>query len=263
MNKEILDKLHQIGLSVNEAKVYTALLGKSSYSATECANIAGVPRQMIYRILDSLINKGLCILKQGKIKKYSAADPKSGIKHLVEEQERKAKMSQELLLTLHSYFKAGQKEKNPLEYITIIKEKKQIAKLFMKLEKESLREILVFAKPPYSFQHKDNITEIEVLKKGITIKTIYENNKMIIEKDFLLDMYISAGEEARVVEELPIKLAIFDEKTVLLALKDPITHRPSLTTMLIEHSDFAKVMKITFESIWNSAMLWNEYKNTY
>ena len=67
MNKEILDKLHQIGLSVNEAKVYTALLGKSSYSATESANIAGVPRQMIYRILDSLINKGLCILKQGKI----------------------------------------------------------------------------------------------------------------------------------------------------------------------------------------------------
>ena len=133
----------------------------------------------------------------------------------------------------------------------------------MKLEKESLREILVFAKPPYSFQHKDNITEIEVLKKGIKIKTIYENNKMILEKDFLLDMYISAGEEARVVEELPIKLAIFDEKTVLLALKDPITHRPSLTTMLIEHSDFAKVMKMTFESIWNSAMLWNEYKNTY
>ena len=264
MSKEIIDQLHQFGLSINEAKVYLTLLGKNSYSATEIANTAKVPRQMTYKILDNLIDKGLCVLRPGKIKKYSAADPQSGLTHLVEKQEMQAQRSRELLKTLKEYFEAGQKEENPLEYITIIKEKKLVTELFKKLENEAENEILVFAKPPFSKTHNNNDVEIEKLTKGIKFKLIFdnsdENKKMIIDENDLLDNYVLSGGEVRIVDELPIKLAVFDEKKVLFNLKDPITHSNSLTSILLEQSDFAKIMKLAFEKVWDSATPWDEFK---
>ena len=66
--------------------------------------------------------------------------------------------------------------------------------------------------------------------------------------------YHDAGVEGRLVEELPIKLAIADRRTALLAMTDPVL--PDIgfpTTLLVEHPGFATLQAEAFERLWETA----------
>ena len=66
--------------------------------------------------------------------------------------------------------------------------------------------------------------------------------------------FLAAGEQARFVEELPMKLGIIDERTVLFTMPDPIARGDDLTTVVIEHPHLAHTLKIGFESVWASGI---------
>ena len=50
--------LQQLGLNAYEARTYLVLLGHSRFKALELAPRSHVPRQKIYEVLDSLVEKG-------------------------------------------------------------------------------------------------------------------------------------------------------------------------------------------------------------
>jgi hypothetical protein len=50
-----------------------------------------------------------------------------------------------------------------------------------------------------------------------------------------------------------MKLAIFDEKTVIFTMEDPLLKKPSVTTLIIQHRSLAKTLKILFNSLWEKA----------
>ena len=51
-------RLQQIGLNAYEARSYLVLIGHPKFKALELAARAHVPRQKIYEVLDSLVEKG-------------------------------------------------------------------------------------------------------------------------------------------------------------------------------------------------------------
>jgi len=76
MNKEIVKKLEQIGLSESEAKLYLTNLNIGPASAIQLGRKINVSRQMIYVLLPQLIEKGL--VRQTRIgarQYYEAANP--------------------------------------------------------------------------------------------------------------------------------------------------------------------------------------------
>ena len=70
MSDNYVDLLLKMGLSLNEAKVYLALLKKNISNVSEIVTVSGVPQKMIYYVLQKLMQKGLCSLIPGKIKRY-------------------------------------------------------------------------------------------------------------------------------------------------------------------------------------------------
>ena len=67
------------------------------------------------------------------------------------------------------------------------------------------------------------------------------------------DIAVKAGEEARVLKELPMKVSVYDSKTVMFFMEDPISGKVSLTAQVIEHQAMAKSLKILFETLWEKA----------
>ena len=67
--------LQQIGLNAYEARSYLVLVGHPRFKALELAARAHVPRQKIYEVLDSLIEKGFAQVVQEKTKLFSAVEP--------------------------------------------------------------------------------------------------------------------------------------------------------------------------------------------
>ena len=59
-------KLQQIGLNGYEARTYLVLVGHPQFKALELATRANVPRQKIYEVVDSLVEKGFALVCTGE-----------------------------------------------------------------------------------------------------------------------------------------------------------------------------------------------------
>ena len=261
-NEEYIKRLVEVGLLPREARVYLALLNKNSFTATEISKVSGIPRQKIYEILDNIIKKGICVEKVGKVKRYKAVEPESVFSGLIEQYKEKEKLALELSNDLSALYEKNRVRFDPLEYIEVLKDKKQIHKRWLYQFSKAKKEILAFTKAPYTTPvTKDMNAETEVLKRKVKIRGIYEYQDTIKE-EFLkvISLWISGGEKARIVEELPMKMVIFDEKITMFALNDPVSLKPSITTMIINHAGFAKAQKYIFESVWEKAMPFEEFK---
>jgi len=278
--------LRQIGLSPYEVKSYLSLLQRDTLTVPEVSKLAGIPRPSAYDALEKLMTRGMCSPKPGNTKKYSSTDPAlfkdkflmevdkatelelQKLHNSVKEREKeileKNRAMKEEIGTvteeLRPHYEDSRQETSPLDYIEITKDPYQIHKRFMQLVAEAKEEILVFTKPPFSRspeqrdEHLDQ--ETEVLKRGIRGRCIYEIPTDEDESRWLSEHIkgaVRAGEEARVLKDVPMKMAIFDSRIVLFALADPVSKEPSLTSQIVEHRDLARSLKILFESLWEEA----------
>lgn len=72
MNNDPVDKLVEIGFSEYEAKAYVALLRESPVTGYKLSKLSGVPRSMIYEVMDKLTARGAAMtLRTGKSTKYA------------------------------------------------------------------------------------------------------------------------------------------------------------------------------------------------
>ena len=274
--KLTLKTLNNFGLNTYEAKSYLSLLVKEHLTAGEVAKLSGIPRARIYETLENLLQKGLCRAIPGKVKTYGAVDPiilkdKFNTRFLEAQKEleskRKAltntKQETEIVIDqLIPLYEKSRSNKDPLDYIDIVKDPLQVHYRACELAANAEKEILVFTKPPFSTSRgqilsQQNKIESQSLKKGVVNKSIYEiptdpeERKLVIEE---VKCAIASGEQAKIVDDLPLKMAIFDEKNVIYFLEDPVLQRLSLTCMIIQHHSLARTLKITFESLWSVAM---------
>jgi hypothetical protein len=70
--------------------------------------------------------------------------------------------------------------------------------------------------------------------------------------------FIDAGEEARFVEQLPLKLVIIDEAIVMFGMEDPVAGPLELTMIVVEHPALATLLKIAFDTMWDQGLTFDE-----
>jgi sugar-specific transcriptional regulator TrmB len=259
-----ISQLTQLGLNVYEAKAYLALLGKDSFSATQVADLSGVPRQRIYDILASLVERGLAVSRPGRQgTRYAAVAPSVALAGLLEREQQRLTSLQSLtdmLITkLGAQYQEGQGEDSPLEYIEILRGRQAINQRFAEIQANCKREILIFTKPPYAKPPQENVEGLETLRREIRACSVYEFSVLQDpETRRAVEHFIKVGEEARFVEHLPLKLVIVDEEIVMFAMEDPVAGRTDLTIMVIEHRQLAQLVKLAFETVWNRGVTLEE-----
>lgn len=271
METDLINKLKISGLTKREAHIYLALLQKKEFAASEIASIIPVGRTKIYEVIPRLVSMGFCneIQKDGK-KIFSAVEPKIALNNLLNNYQQelqeifrkkeqmlgdKINVINELKNKLTNIYSVNVRKSEDVDYIEVIKDSAQIKKKWLALEKNAKKEILVFSKAPYVLELPENVNpEKSILKKKILIRAIYENYDITEESKNgfikMLNTFAEMGEEIKIIHTLPMKLAIFDEKITLLALNDPISLKPTVTTMIINHPSFALAQKEVFETYW-------------
>ena len=70
--------------------------------------------------------------------------------------------------------------------------------------------------------------------------------------------FVEAGEQARFVPELPLKLVIIDETIVMFGMEDPVAGSSELTIVVVEHQSLAKVLKTAFNAIWETGLTFDQ-----
>jgi len=254
--------LSDLGLTNYEARVYLALTRRESSTAAEAARVAGIPRQRIYDVLSTLVSKGLAATRPGQVTKYVATPPADAVERLVSDHRQRLEQlereSRVLAEALAPAFAAGQEHQDPLEYIEVLRDRRAINQRFGELQAGIETEILVFTKPPYATPPEENVEGLEVTQSH-DVFSVYELSIFDDPENVAgVQRFVDAGEQARFVEELPLKLVIIDERIVLFGMEDPVAAGPALTMLVVEHPALAKVLKIAFMHVWGEGMTFDE-----
>ena len=258
----LAERLGHLGLTSYEAKAYIALVRRDSYTAAQVSRMAALPRQRIYDVLGSLVAKGLATSRPGSVVKYAAVAPDLAIERLVE--ARRSQMldlereAAETIAPLAPAYTARQTHTDPLEYVELLRDRGAINERFAELQASVRTEILVFTKPPYATPPQENVEGIEVTRTH-QAKSVYEFS--IFDDPATIEgvrRFIEAGEQARFVDELPLKLVIIDETTVMIGMRDPVAGTTDLTIMVVEHPELASVLKIAFEAVWARGLTFDQ-----
>jgi HTH-type transcriptional regulator, sugar sensing transcriptional regulator len=257
-----LERLQRLGLTSYEARAYLALLRRDSSTAAETARLAGLPRQRVYDVLSSLVEKGLASTRPGKAVKYAATSPEQALEHLLtQHRQQLAGLERDTAAmrdALQPAYLAGQEHTDPLEYIEVLRDRRAINERFAELEAGIKDEILVFTKPPYAtpvFEHDEGLEVVSSHRA----RSVYEYSALDDPRSAeAIRRYIQAGEEARFVGELPLKLVIIDERIVMFGIEDPVAGSSILTMIVVDHPSLARLLKIAFEAVWASGSPFEE-----
>lgn len=260
----LIEQLSELGLSRYEAAAYVGLLGRQSFSAPQLATRTGIPRQRIYDVLQTLAAKGLAHERVGPRRTFLAIPPDQALPALLAERrvaaERELAEAQSLTTALiaatQPLYSAGSDEDNPLNYIDVLLEPRQIGGRALALAREAEHEILVCFKRPLVSSYADNLAEVrDPLARGVRYRALYEiSARADAELQPMLAEFRSLGQEMRFVPSLPIKMNIFDGRAALLSLQDPLTGTPSITALCLTHPSLAQTLLKSFEAFWNEGV---------
>ncbi len=265
----------EVGLTEREAKIYMTLLSGRMFTASDLQKSVDIPRTKIYEVLNKMVSRNICIEKKlGKNKMYEAVEPKLAMERIYETYRHELSQKRELIDKLAEVFtpifENSKAIINPLDFIEVMEEKTQIHRRYIKSVASTRVEMLTFNKGPYASDNSERLKEQEdeeakLLKRGGSSKGIYQFSELE-EIDWLYEsvkMSVRDGEKARIVENLPIKMLIFDDEKVMFPLEQPIKTTKDLTMIYIEHKQLAAACRILFDYMWNSGVDFGEIEKNY
>jgi sugar-specific transcriptional regulator TrmB len=259
--ERLVHEFEQLGLSPYEARILLAVMRLGSGNTAQLSAISGVPRTSTYQILEELNRKGLAQRlavdgpavwgspgREAIFDRMDAAEEE----RLREHRNRTTQLRELVAET----FPDDSTGAGP--YVHIIQGARHVSRLYDRLVAEAREELLVFNRPPYS-QGADRVnpTVIEALQGGLRSRVLYEreqwNDPSSDRFREAMGSYHQAGVEARLVDELPLKLAVVDRKVALLAMADPVLPEIGFpTTLLVEHPGYASLQADAFEQRWST-----------
>ncbi len=255
-------RLQQIGLNAYEARSYLVLVGHPRFKALELAARAHVPRQKIYEVLDSLVEKGFAQVVQEKTKLFSAVEPSLAIpaylarkrQLLDQELTEQSRTAAGLIEDLNAVYSEGQGEgRGTLDYLRIVSEPAQTAAQYRRMLAEVTSEYLEFSRPPYAVDPLDEQLVKQACMRGVRCRLLIQAGTLDEQHRQRLGEYSAAGVQIRQAESLPMKLALFDCRQGMIALLDPVISRPTWTAVIFDHPGLSEAMRGLFEDHWRRA----------
>lgn len=269
---QLLRDFEALGLTGTEARVLLAVLGSGSGSATEIARLARVPRPSVYQALEALQSRRLVEEQPGAVASWASVGREEVMRRLRSAQEehlhRVMSVADAADRRLAQLVPEGPRAS--LSSVHVIRDPAEAVAMFHRLAAGVRFEALSLTKPPFAdggFE-EPNASEIQSLGRDVRFRTLYEAPAESQVNAFLRDVMIAreAGEDIRIAEHLPLKLAVFDRRSVLVAIEDPsVSGSVFPITLLVEQPAYAELQAAAFEHLWSGASTfdaWSEARKS-
>ena len=264
MTDRVQDQLMALGLNRYEAATYLALLEHRGFTPVQVAVRARVPRQRIYDVLASLCARGLAIERHSDgQRRYVAIDPAIALPALIEQRRQQFEHEQAalteglqtLLAMLTPTFAAGNDQIDPLDYVDVLLDRRLVVERALALAQNAEREICVCFKLPLLGDRAANLAEVaEPLRRGVRYRALYERSILDdAERREWVRQFVEWGQQARLIESLPLKVNLYDRRIALLSLQNPTTGALSFTALCVTHPSFGLFLQAAFEKLWSDA----------
>src|SRR6266511_3026997 len=229
---DLIDRLVRHGLGQGEARCYVGMLAPRAFKVSEVARKAGLPRSRAYELIRSLVRAGLCSeVAGGGVARFRAAPPNEAIgrleAYLGEQARRRSAALSSLLEGLDTRY-SGIPDPAKDEMVTLLP-------------------------MPWSLVHRPS--PMESLAAGVRFRVVLDGEVCRSEphREFMR-FYCAQGVEARVVDEVPVRFAVFDRRRAVLHLTMPESGTHRLESLLVNHAGFGQSLQQAFECLWDQAI---------
>jgi len=261
-----------LDLTEREATIYITLLSRKGFTASDLQRAVQIPSTKIYDVLKKMIKRGLCTEQfLDGVKFYQAVHPTIAFQMVLDkykiEVEKKITVAEKLIQNLTPIFNENKDSQNSVDFIEILKDDELIQKRYIKVWNESQKEVLVFVKGPYlvnnnmSYQKEQTEAENKFLSRGGIVRGLYESGELH-KFDFLMNSiqsFLDKGEQVKISDSLPMKMLVYDAKTVMFPLTANVINSSSFTTIFVEHPQLALSCKTLFEFMWEKGKSIDEF----
>jgi sugar-specific transcriptional regulator TrmB len=262
MSERLVHELEELDFSPYEARILLALLNLGSGNTAQLSRVSGVPRTSTYQILEELNRKGLAQRLGGDGPAVWGSPGRDAVFDLMDAaEEERLRERRERTARLRDLVSEAIPDDSTGAgpYVHIIQGARHVSRMYERMVSEAATELLIFNRPPYSGGAEEiNPKVLAALHRGLKAQVLYEGPQWRAKGAggfrTAMAVYHAAGAEGRLVDELPLKLAIVDRKVALLAMPDPVLAELGFpTTLLVEHPGYASLQADAFLHRWSQS----------
>jgi DNA-binding CsgD family transcriptional regulator/sugar-specific transcriptional regulator TrmB len=245
--------LEALGLDADTERLYQALLNNPDLSTAAAARAAGLNRRSATECLAVLEAKGLVAHSATSPAGFAATPPDLAVGRLIMERQRELEDVRLAVPRLVEQFRASTDQTGLFQLVELVPGGDAVAQRFQILQTTAKQEIVGLDKPPYAMEvGPPNEAELDGLARGVRYRIIYDPTALEVPGMVeLLERYARAGEETRILEGLPIKLAMADRSLGLVPID---TSADTIQGAVFLHeSSLLSALYDLFERLWEAA----------
>ncbi|MCF0097153.1 helix-turn-helix domain-containing protein [Micromonospora sp. MH99] len=247
--------LDVIGLTPAEEELYRCLLQLTTARVDELVRRLRRPRAQVVEQVEALRAKGLVQPTDNDPDaplRPTAPDVALGATLLRRQEDLEA--ARRRVTQLAEEYRSGLRRHHVDHLVEVIRGGRVLRDRLRDLQNSARNEVLWFCRAnPLAMAGPENVEEFDALARGVSYRAIYERD-LLLEPGALADLAkgVTAGEQARVLDRLPVRLAIVDARTAICPLvPDRDGGEPSAA--VIGRSQLLDALLALFESHWRVA----------
>jgi sugar-specific transcriptional regulator TrmB/DNA-binding CsgD family transcriptional regulator len=250
---ERADHLRVLGLSDDEIKVYQHLLRTGPSSVTELDEAVPDREATIDATLDGLVQAGLARRSGSDRSRFLPVPPDAGLEAMTLRRESELKQARIEVLNAYDEFRRTVYNESTTHLIEVVTGSAIVERIHQ-IKGGAQREILAIDSPPY-YIGGPNQEEIDQLKRGVSYRVVYSPESVEVPGYLTENILpcVEAGEQARVLPDVPAKLTIIDGSMafVSMSVRDTDVNR---SLLIIRPSSLLTALIGMFELCWRNAL---------
>ncbi|BCJ75185.1 hypothetical protein CS0771_47290 [Catellatospora sp. IY07-71] len=245
--------LDVLGLEPFEEGVYRRLVRRTSDTADGLAAGMQADPSRIHDVLRSLQDKGLVAPSATAAGHFTASPPELALGSLLVQRQDAIRKAQLEVSRLTEQYRSATPERAETDVVDVVRGGQAVAQRFAQLQRGATSEVLALVKADVAMVAvEDNIDEEAAVHRGVTYRVVLE--RAAFERPGFVDRVVesvNAGEHARVVAQVPLRLVIADRALALVPLAPRDSNAPA--ALLVHPSGLLDALTTLFELVWAQA----------
>lgn len=244
--------LAALGLSLAEQAAYELLVDRPTATLVDL-KAAWTHAEHLEAVLAALEDRGLISAGSGLATRYTAISPRVAFHNLLLDNEEQLHAARRQLSVLDAAYQDRPVERDAPTMVEVITGQRAVQQRFAQIRRGARHEVRCLDKPPYIDSAGRAPDAVELLDRGLTCRTIYDRSSLDHPGSLAaVEDLIHAGQHARVLPHLPVKLYLADDRLALLPL--PRQTGELETAIIVHPSALLDALIKLFDGLWQRAL---------
>jgi DNA-binding CsgD family transcriptional regulator/DNA-binding Lrp family transcriptional regulator len=249
-------ELTALGLSEEDALVYTALIGQGRATAAEMAKVCGLTPAGAGRVLARLVRSGFA-RRTGTRPAcfFLPVEPDSVLSELIDARQTRLNEARLMVHRLMDIYRDAVRVNNPDLAVSVLGTGEEISAAVRQIQDAARVQVRAFDRPPYVDRPGAGLRpQIARSRLGVRHRAIYDHGALAVPGRIASEIRpgVRAGEQARIRPELPLKMVLSDDAVGVIPFS--VEPRGRQIAYLVHRSSLLAALIALFEAEWDRAV---------